>query len=462
MENEKVLTTENPLGVVPENELLRKFAIPSIIAMLVGSLYNIVDQFFIGQAIGELGNAATNIAFPFTTAYISFALMFGIGGASAFNLAMGEGKPEKAKHYIATSVTMMLSIGLALSVITLLFLKPLLIAFGSPETVLPYATTYTRIIALGFPAAVLAAGGAHTLRADGSPNMTMIVNIIGAVVNTVLDALFVFGFRWGMAGAAWATIIGQYVSAAIVLFYLPHFKTVKLDRAAFMPSFQSIRRIASLGTASFVNQISFLVVQIIMNNSLRIYGGRSEYGESIPIAVAGIAMKVFQVAGAFVIGISQGLQPIASFNYGAKKYTRVKRAYLSAIKSAAIICVISFLLFQFFPRQILSIFGEGSEQYFDFGVRFIRIFLFGIVLFFNQPITSNFFTSIGKPQKGVFLSLTRQVLFFIPLVLILPLFFGIDGITYTGPAADITAFIVSGIMIIHELRKPNYANTTSN
>ncbi len=448
---------ENILGTRPVNELLRQFAIPSIIAMLVGALYNIVDQFFIGQAIGELGNAATNITFPLTTACISIALMFGIGGSSNFNLTMGEGKPEKAKFFIGNAVTMMLALGVLMMLAVLLFLDPILLMFGSPDEVLPYARTYARIISLGFPAAILSAGGAHILRADGSPQMTMIVNIIGAVTNTVLDALFVFGFHWGMAGAAAATIIGQYVATGLVLWYLPHFKTVKLTRDTFIPRADAIRRTVSLGMAPFLNQITFLIVQVLMNNSLKHYGALSEYGESIPIAVAGIVMKVFQLAGSFVIGLSQGLQPIASFNYGAGNYGRVKKAYLSAIKAGAIICLIAFALFQLFPRQILSIFGEGSDLYFAFGVRYIRIFVFFVCLFFMQPITSNFFTAIGKPKKGIFLSLTRQIIFFIPLLLILPIFLGIDGVIYTGPIADFTAAAVCFFMIRQELSHPEFS-----
>lgn len=231
MEKERI--QENPLGMLPENKLLRQFAIPSIIAMLVSSLYNIVDQFFIGNAIGELGNAATNIAFPLNTSCVAIALLMGIGGASTFNLAMGRGDSKGAGKYIGNSVTIMLLLGVALSTVTLLFLAPLLRFFGSPEKVLPLAMEYTRITAIGFPFLILSAGGGHLVRADGSPKMTMAINIVGAVVNTILDALFVFGFRWGMTGAAAATVIGQVVAAAMVVWYLYHYKTVQLQKMHF-------------------------------------------------------------------------------------------------------------------------------------------------------------------------------------------------------------------------------------
>ena len=424
--------------------------------MLVTSLYNIVDQLFIGQAIGELGNAATNVCFPLTTICISVALMFGIGSAAAFNLSMGEGKSDIARFFVGNAVTMMLIAGVIISAVVLIFTEPLLTVFGSPAEVLPYAKTYATVTAYGFPACILSAGGAHIVRAAGSPRMTMIINMIGAVINTILDAIFVFGLKWGMAGAAAATIIGQYVTALIVILYLKRFKTVKLNREVFIPRASCFGRVMSLGIGPFFNQISFLIVQITLNNSLRHYGSLSRYGESTPLAVAGIAMKVTQVAGAFVIGISQGLQPIASFNYGAKKYPRVKKAYLTAISVAAMMCVIAFLIFQLFPGQILSAFGSGTDEYFEFGIRFMRIFLFFYIVFFMQPISSNFFTSIGKPKMGVFMSLTRQILFFVPLLLILPLFFGLDGIIYAGPASDFIAFLVCLILVLREFKRPEW------
>ena len=207
----------NPLGVLPESKLLKQFAIPSIIAMLVSSLYNIVDQFFIGNAIGELGNAATNIAFPLNTSCVAIALLFGIGGASTFNLAMGRGDTKTAGRFIGNAAVAMVSIGAVISVITFCFLQPLLVFFGSPEDVLPYAMEYTSITAMGFPFLILSTGGGHLVRADGSPRMTMAINVTGAVINTILDALFVFGFHWGMRGAAWATVIGQVIAACMVV-----------------------------------------------------------------------------------------------------------------------------------------------------------------------------------------------------------------------------------------------------
>ena len=447
--------TNNPLGVQPVNRLLSQFAIPSIISMLVGSLYNIVDEFFIGQRVGELGNAATNIAFPLSTSCLALALLIGIGGSSAFNLAMGSGHEKRAVNIMGNAVVLLAGSGLVLSIITLLFLKPLLLFFGSPKAVLPYAMEYTKITAFGFPFLLLSTGGGHLIRADGRPRITMLCNLVGAVLNTILDALFVFGLNFGMSGAALATIIGQIVSGALAIGYLMHGKTVTIRRENLRVKWENVTRIASLGMAPCSNQVAMMVVQIIMNQSLKHYGSHSIYGENIPIACAGIITKVNMIFMSFVIGLSQGLQPIASFNYGAGKKGRVKEAYIKAISIGAVLAVIAFFMFQFFPRQIISIFGDGSELYYQFAIRYFHVFLFFTFVNFMQPITSNFFTAIGKPKVGSFLALTRQILFLLPLILLFPLFLGIDGIMYAGPVADCLAAVVCFIMVYRELRNFN-------
>ncbi len=447
---------KNPLGEERINKLLRSFAIPSIISMLVGSLYNIVDQFFIGQTVGELGNAATNIAFPLSTSCTAIALLFGIGGSSAFNIALGRGDKKRATRYMGNAAVMLFSLGVILCAITQIFLEPMLRFFGSPENVLGYSMTYTRITSFGFPFLILSIGGGHLIRADGRPKVTMLCNMTGAIINTILDAIFVFGLKWEMAGAALATVIGQFVSASMAVWFLSHCKTIKLSRLHLIVKWENVKRIIFLGMAPFSNQIAMMLVQIIMNKSLKYYGAMSVYGESIPIACSGIISKVNMVFMSFVIGISQGLQPIASFNYGAKKYARVKEAYIKAICCGAALAVTAFLLFQIFPRQIISVFGEGSDAYYTFAENYFHIFLFFTFVNFLQPITSNFFTAIGKPKVGSFLALTRQIIFLLPLIAIFPLFIGIDGIMYAGPIADFLAAVVVAIMVARELRKEIY------
>lgn len=445
-----MIQQKNPLGEEKIGKLLRQFAIPSIISMLVGSLYNIVDQFFIGRRVGELGNAATNIAFPLSTSCLAIALLLGIGGASAFNLAMGSGDSKKAVRIIGNAAAMLFICGVVLALITEIFLRPLLVFFGSPENVLGYAVEYTRITAVGFPFLILSTGGGHLIRADGRPKITMFCNLTGAVINTVLDSVFVFALNMGMSGAALATVIGQFISGCMAIWYLAHCQNVKIKKEHLVIRMSLVKRIAALGMAPCSNQLAMMIVQIIMNQSLKYYGSLSVYGESIPIACSGIISKVNMVFMSFIIGISQGLQPIASFNFGAGKYERVKEGYRKAVIVGAVLAVVAFLLFQCFPRQIISIFGEGSESYYEFAINYFHIFLFFTFVNFMQPITSNFFTAIGKPKKGSFLALTRQIIFLLPLLLLLPLFMGIDGIMYAGPVADALAAVVCVVMVKKE------------
>lgn len=446
-------TAKNPLGEEKINKLLRQFAIPSIVSMLVGSLYNIVDQFFIGQSVGELGNAATNIAFPFSTSCLALALLLGIGGSSAFNLAMGSGDRKKAVNIIGNAIMLLVLSGVVLTTITEIFTRPLLLLFGSPDEVLPYALEYTKIVAIGFPFLLLSTGGGHLIRADGRPRITMLCNLTGALINTVFDAFFIFGLNMGMAGAAFATVIGQFVSGSLAIWYLAHCKTVKIRRENLKIKLGYAKRITSLGVAPCSNQIAMMIVQIVMNQSLKYYGAQSVFGENIPIACSGIIAKVNMLFMSFVIGLSQGLQPIVSFNYGAGNKKRVKEAYLKTICLGGGLAVIAFLAFQIFPRQIISIFGSGSSLYYSFAVNYFRIFLFFTFVNFLQPITSNFFTAIGKPKRGSFLALTRQIIFLLPLLLIFPLCFGIDGIMYAGPVADCLAAVISSGMVAYEIRK---------
>lgn len=450
-EGQQEVQRENPLGSEPVGKLLRKFAIPSIVAMLVGALYNMVDQIFIGHSIGELGNAATNVAFPLTTSCTALALLFGIGAAAAFNLSMGRGEKEKALYYIGNAAVLMFGSGVLLSLITLLFLEPLLIFFGSPDNVFGLAKEYVQITAIGFPFLILTSGGAHLIRADGSPKYSMLCNLAGAVMNTILDPILIFGFDMGMSGAALATIIGQIVSAFMVFGYLCRYRAGKLTRAHLRPCMTYAGYAMGLGMAQCLNQFAMMVVQIVMNNSLRHYGALSVYGESIPLACSGIINKVSFLFFAFCIGIAQGMQPISSYNYGAKKYERVKKVILLGMTAGMIICLIAFTMFQLFPRQIISLFGDGSELYYEFSERYFHIYLFFTFINNIQPMSSTFFSSIGKPKKGTFLALTRQILFLLPLLLVFPIFMGIDGIMYAGPVADFLAALISSVFLWKEL-----------
>ena len=444
--------SENPLGSEPVSTLLRRFAVPSVIAMLVSALYNMVDQLFIGHSIGVLGNAATNVAFPLSMVCTSIGLLCGIGGAANFNLCMGRKDPEHAKSYVGNAISMLAILGVILCVAVQLFLRPIMLLFGATPDVIDYACTYTRITSIGFPFLIITIGGSNLIRADGSPKFSMLCNLVGAIVNTILDPLFIFVFHMGMAGAALATITGQILSFALVVFYLRGFKTLPLSLSDLKPNMACWARIAALGATPAFNQVAMMVVQIVMNNTLTHYGSNSVYGSDIPLACAGIISKVNMLFFSFVIGISQGLQPIVSFNFGAQKYDRVKDAYKKAVFAATAISIVAFLCFQLFPRQIIGIFGSGSEEYLHFAERYFRIFLFFTFLNGIQPVSSNFFTSIGAPKKGIFLSLTRQIIFLLPLLLIFPYLFGIDGVMYTAPIADLAAASVSIVMVVREFK----------
>ncbi|SHJ68591.1 MATE family efflux transporter [Hespellia stercorisuis] len=441
----------NPLASEPLGKMMMKFAIPAIISMLVSALYNIVDQIFIGQGVGMLGNAATNVAFPVTTICTATALLLGIGSASNYNLELGAGREKKANQLAANGISMLCLCGVAIAVIVLLARNPLLHLFGATKDVLPYALDYTTITAFGIPFLILTNGGSHLIRADRSPRYSMVCMLTGAVINTILDPLFIFGFHWGIKGAAFATIIGQIVSGLLVLFYFWKLKKMELEAGMFRLRFHDVAMIASLGASSFINQIAMLFVQIVMNNTLKYYGAASNYGSDIPLACVGVITKVNMVFLSICIGISQGCQPIWGFNYGAENYKRVRRTYkLSAIWCTGIATVF-FLCFQMFPRQIVSIFGTGTEEYFHFAERYLKVFMFMTFANGIQPMSAGFFTSIGKAKLGIIMSLTRQVIFLLPLIVIFPMIMGIDGVMYAGPIADGAAAIVAVFFARREL-----------
>lgn len=443
----------NQLGEEKIGRLLVRFAVPSVISMLVSALYNIVDQIFIGNGIGINGNAATNVAFPLSTLCTSLALLFGIGGAANFNLCMGAGEQKRAGKYVGNAIFLLLSSGILLCILVRIFLQPLMLLFGATADTLDYSLEYTGITSFGFPFLILSTGGSALIRADGSPRFSMACMLSGAIINTIFDPLFIFVFQMGMAGAAWATVLGQIISGCMVLWYLLHFRSVQLEKQYFLPKLRCCLRVAALGTSNCFNQIAMMLVQIVMNNTMTFYGALSMYGQEIPLACSGIINKVNMIFFSLVIGISQGLQPITSFNYGAKKYGRVWSSYRLAVTAGTAISLVSFLCFQLFPRQIISLFGSGSEEYFMFAERYFRIFLFCTFINGIQPITSNFFTSMGKAPRGILMALTRQVIFLLPLLVLLPIFWGIDGVMYAGPIADTAAALLAIVLVLIERKK---------
>jgi Na+-driven multidrug efflux pump len=448
----------NPLAEEKIGRLIARFAVPAIISMLVSSLYNIVDQIFIGQGVGMLGNAATNIAFPVSIICTATALLLGIGSASNYNLEAGAGRNDRAAEIAGNGLAMLVICGVVIGAVVLIFLNPLLHLFGVTKEILPYAQDYTGITAIGIPFLILTTGGNHLIRADRSPTYSMTCMLTGAILNTILDPLFIFVCHWGIKGAAAATVIGQVASGLMVIYYFSKKRKMDLKRSMFVPKAGYLKMIVSLGMASCINQIAMAIVQITMNNTLRYYGAQSMYGSEIPLACVGVISKVNMVFMAIAIGISQGCQPIWGFNYGAHNYDRVREAYKKAFAICIVLGVVFFGCFQLFPRQIVSIFGSGSEAYFHFAERYFRIFMFVTFLNGIQPMSSGFFTSIGKSKLGIVVSLTRQIIFLLPLILIFPLFMGIDGVMYAGPIADGAAALVAIIFAEREMKALQQGN----
>ncbi len=443
---------ENPLQYEKISKLLKGFAIPSIMAALVCSLYNIVDQIFIGQGVGYLGNAATNVSYPFSTICLAIALLIGIGSASRFSLYLGKKEPELAATAAGNGIILMVIFGVAYFVIGESLLNQLLKLFGATKEVFPYAKQYAGVTLVGMPFLIITNGMSNLIRADGSPRYSMACMVLGAIANTILDPIFIFIFHWGIFGAALATILGQILSFIFAIRYLWHFKTIHFQRNNFQIKVKECLKTCSMGISSSANQIAITFVQIILYNSLTYYGAQTVYGTEIPLAACGIVMKTNAIILAIVVGISQGVQPIIGFNYGAKQYSRVREAYLLAIKWNMIVSAIGFFLFQCFPQYIISLFGDGDKLYFEFAVLFMRIYLFMVLVNGVQLLSSSFFTAIGKAMKGALLSLTRQVFFLIPLILAIPYWFGIMGVLFAGPIADFIAFILSVVLVSRELR----------
>lgn len=446
-------TIKNPMGYKPIPKLLFSLAVPAIIANVVNALYNIVDQIFIGQGVGYLGNAATNIAFPITTICMAIGLMVGLGAASSFNLELGRKNTEKAKHVAGTASGLLLISGVFLCILIRIFLEPMMHAFGATDQILHYAMEYTGITSFGIPFLLFSTGINPLVRADGSSTYSMVAIISGALLNTILDPLFIFGFGMGIAGAAWATVISQILSALLLLLYFPRFKSIKLKLKDFIPQFHAIKTIVTLGFSSFIFQFSTMIIQITTNNLLNIYGMTSIYGSEIPIAVAGIAAKINVIFTSIILGIVQGSQPICGFNYGAKNYERVKETVHVLMKATFIVSLIAFACFELFPSQIISLFGSGNDLYFAFATKYMRIFLFFTFANGIQIACTTFFPAIGKAVKGAFLSLTKQIIFLLPLLLLLPQVIGIEGLIFAAPIADCIAFIIAICLLIKELRK---------
>ena len=450
--------TNFDLGKTSINKLMLKFSIPCILSLLISSLYNIVDQIFIGNSeLSALGNAATGVVFPVFIIAQAFAWCFGDGCASYLNICQGRNDSENAHNAIGGSLTIAFICGILMIAVIYPFKIPILTLFGASEKTLPYAIEYLDIVLAMIPIFILCNMMNSVIRADGSPLWAMISLLAGAIVNIILDPVFIFGFKMGMRGAAIATVIGQGATFVTTLIYFLNTKTFKLNKASFVPKFKNTEEVIRLGASTFVTQTAIVVVAVLCNVQLAKYGAVSKYGADIPIAIIGIESKIFTVVINIVVGIVLGCQPIISFNMGAKKYDRVKQLYGKIMACTIVIGVIFTLIFELAPNFVIGLFGTPSnvskEAYWEFGAKTLRIFLSLLTISCVIKTNSIFYQAAGKPTFAVVASTIRDVVCFVPLIIILPLFFpSVEAILYAAPISDLIAMIVTAVLTVYFVR----------
>lgn len=443
---------ENILGKEKIGKLIRKFSIPCIISMLVNSLYNIVDQIFIGQGVGYLGNGATNVVFPLVMIGLAFSLMIGDGSSAYLSLKLGENKKEEAEKGVGNGFILSVILSILFCAITLIFLPQLLNMFGCTDNLRDYAIAYGKIIAIGFPFSMIGTALNSIIRADGSPKYSMFSMVAGAILNTILDPIFIFVLHKGVEGAAIATVISQILTFILNAMYLRKLKTIKITFASMKLKFNVCKKVLALGVSSFITQMSTVCVMAAENNLLAKYGMQSKFGAEIPITVLGIVMKINQILNSIIIGIAVGSQPIIGYNYGAQKYDRVKQTLKIVLGSSLVISTIAFILFQTIPDRLISIFGQGDSNYMEFACLAFRTYLLLCIANGVQIPSGIFFQAIGKSTKSAILSLSRQIVILIPAMLILSSIFGVNGVLYAGPVADGLAFILAVTLLIIEMK----------
>lgn len=438
------------LGEEKISKLLLKFSVPCVMGLLISALYNIVDQIFIGNSeLGFLGNAATGVSFPVICIANAFAWCVGDGAASYLSICAGRKDTDSAHKCVGTGIVTTFIISMVLMALCEIFAVPLMSVFGASEQTLTMAVDYFRIVAAFFPFYLLLNVMNSMIRADGSPTFAMVAMLAGAIINIILDPVFIFVFKWGIKGAAWATAIGQVASFVACAVYFLKPKNFKLTRHSFMPNLPILRNLIGLGAATFVTQISIVVLSLVCNMTLAHYGEFSKYGPDIPISVFSIQTKVYTIVGNIATGIVLGGQPIFGYNYGAKKLDRVRETYMLVLKATLVVGIISTLIFEFYPELVINIFGAGNALYQEFAVKTFRIYLALMTVTCLVKMTAVFFQSIGKSVHAVVASLVRDIVCFTPLAILLPMFMektapgtGINGILYAAPIADLVAIVV--------------------
>ena len=440
--------------------LMLKFSIPCVLAHLLSSIYNVVDQLFIGNSeLSTLGNAATGVVFPLFIIAQAFAWCFGDGCAAWLNICQGRGDSRNAHRAIGTGITLTLAVSALMLLLFYPFKTQLLMLFGASENTIGLAIEYFDIVLAFFPVFMLYNMMNAVMRSDGSPGIAMISVVVGAVVNIILDPVFIFGFHWGMAGAAWATVIGQVCSLLVTLYYylIVHTKTFTLSVRSFLPDFKEFSGALKLGIPSFLTQFTIVIISLTCNMMLARHGAQSHYGADIPVAIFGIEVKVYAIITTLVIGTVLGCQPIISYNIGARKFDRVKHLYKLLLLYTLLVGALATLLFQFAPGFVTALFGVPSnipnpEDYWLFAEKTFRIFLALVIPNCFLKMTSIFLQSSGYPTRSIVASTVRDIVCFVPLVIVLPIFLGVEGILFAGPIADLVAGILALLLTIPVLR----------
>lgn len=446
------------LGKKNINKLLISFAIPCVISMLINSVYNIVDQIFIGKGVGTLGNAATNVIFPLVIIFNAVAGLIGNGAAANLSLKLGEGKKEEGGKIVGNAVTVSIIFSIILSVIAYFFLPKLVYMFGCTENVYQYAVDYGKIIILGAPFMIIYSALSQLIRADGSPKYSMVLLVVGAILNIILDPIFIFTFNMGVKGGAIATVIGQIVSFVMAILYLKKVKSVKLEKESFKVD-KSITRTLGLGLSSFITQSTVLALFVFMNNMMTKYGALTKYGADIPLSVYGVISKINSLYISTILGISIGAQPIIGFNYGAGNYERVKETLRKVLTINLVVGLIFNIIFYLFPKEIVSIFITNSDPnyklFLEFAVVICHSFLLVMGLNFLEMTTSITVQSLGNVKKATMVSFIRQIILFIPIACFMAIYLhkGIYGVLNAGPIADAITFFIALVIFYSEYRK---------
>ena len=454
------------LGTERIGKLMRQYAVPCIISLLVGALYNIVDQIFIANAsyLGSYGNAANTVVFPLTVVALAIAVMVGDGCCAFVSMALGRNEMEKAKRSVGNAVVLIVVSSLALTAVYLIFANSIIAMFGGTvnEETFRHSQEYFFYITLGIPFYMFGQAMNPIIRADGNPKFAMISTLAGAVINIILDPIFIFVFRWGMMGAAVATVIGQVATAFLAVWYLLNMKIIKPASGDYALQGTICGRMLTLGITSFLSQISLVAAMAAINNMLRKYGaadvvfGQEQYAQ-IPMAVVGIVMKFFQIVISIVVGMAAGCIPIAGYNMGAEKKLRVRALFIRLLIAEALVGAAALILAEGFPRQLIAIFGAANESsyYTDFAIKAFRTYLCMMVLACVNKACFIFLQAVGKALSSTLLSMFREVVFGVGFALLLPVFFGLDGVLYSMPVSDILTFLISAVIIVKTCRELN-------